>query len=159
MSVADLSGDRVAERLGALEEAYSFPVNQTTLSVSRTAYERARERCAEGLADVYVQVSNDAGDVLLVERSGEWVVPHAKPDRGERLEVATQRAVAEWTGVDCRLTELERATILGVRNESDPDCEAVYRLVIVFGGEHVGGVPGEGAAWHADLPESAFPSH
>lgn len=159
MPAADLSGDGVTERLGALEEAYSFPVNQTTLSVSEEAYERARERCVDGFADVYVQVFNDADDVLLVERQGKWVVPHAKPDRGEQLEVGTRRAIAEQTGVECRLTDLERATILGVRHESDPDREPVYRLVTVFGGERVGGEPVDGASWHADLPDAALPKH
>ena len=84
MRVADLSKDRVAERLGALEEAYSsFPVNQTTLSVSGDAYERARERCTTGLADVYVQVYDDAGEVLLVESDDGLTVPHAEPGTDE----------------------------------------------------------------------------
>lgn len=160
MSAVDLSGDRVADRLGALEEAYaSFPVNQTTLSVSGDAYERVRERCADGLADVYVQVYNDDGEVLLVERDGGWVVPHAEPRRAERLERGTRRALAERTGVECRLTDLERATILGVRHEDDPEREPVYRLVAVFAAVRTAGTPAADAAWWADVPESALPAH
>jgi len=158
MRAVELSGERVADRLGALEEAYApFPVNQTTLSVSEAAYERARERCAAGFADVYVQVYNGADEVLLVEHDGEWVVPHAEPARSERLEGGTRRALAEQTGVECRLTALERVTILGVRHEDDPQREPVYRLVAVFAAERTGGAPQEGVAWHADLPESALP--
>lgn len=160
MSTADLSGDRVADRLGVLEEAYaSFPVNQTTLSVSTETYERARERCSNGLADVYVQVYDEAENVLLVESGGGWVVPHAEPRVEERLETGTRRILAERTGVECRLTDVERATILGVRHESDTARDPVYRLVAVFAAEHVAGAPADGAAWHADLPDSALPSH
>lgn len=160
MSAADLSEDRVADRLGVLEEAYaSFPVNQTTLSVSTEAYERARERCSEGLADVYVQVYNEAEEVLLVEQNTEWVVPHVQPRVEDRLETGTRRILAERTGVECRLTDLERATILGVRHEDDHDREPIYRLVAVFAGEYVAGTPSDDAAWHATLPESALPNH
>lgn len=160
MSAADLSGDRVADRLGVLEKAYaSFPVNQTTLSVSTEAYERARERCAQGLADVYVQVYNDAGQVLLVERDDGWVVPHVEPQVGERLETGTRRILADRTGVECRITDLERATILGVRHADDPERDPVYRLVAVFAAEYAAGTPADGAAWHANLPEAALPSH
>ena len=160
MPAADLSGDRVAERLGALEEGYaSFPVNQTTLSVSPDAYERARERCESGLADVYVQISNDVGDVLLVDGEEGWVVPHAQPGVGESIEMGTRRALAEHTGVACRLTDLERATILGVADESRPERDPVYRLVVVFAAERTGGTPGQGATWHSTLPERALPTH
>lgn len=160
MPVTDLSEDRVTDRLGTLEEAYaSFPVNQTTLSVSADAYERARERCATGLADVYVKLFDDAGDVLLVERDDGWRVPHAEPQLGERLEAGTRRTVAERTGVECELRDLERVTILGVGNEDDPDCDPVYRLVTVFAADRTGGCPCEGVAWHSELPESALPNH
>jgi hypothetical protein len=159
MPAADLSGDRVAERLGALEDGYdSFPVNQTTLSVSPQAYERARERCETGLADVYIQVYRDS-DVLLVEHDEEWVVPHVEPPRGDPLGPATRQAVADDYGVQCTITDLERATILGVRHEDDPDREPVYRLVAVFAAEHVAGTPDEGAAWHEGVPESALPTY
>jgi ADP-ribose pyrophosphatase YjhB (NUDIX family) len=160
MSAANLSGDRVADRLGVLEKAYgSFPVNQTTLSVSADAYEQARERCSEGFADVYVQVYDETDNVLLVERGNGWTVPRVEPRVDDRLETGTRRNLVERTGVECRLTDLKRATILGVRDECDPDRDPVYRLVAVFAAEHTGGSPGDGAAWHAGLPESTLPGH
>ncbi|MFB6195172.1 MAG: hypothetical protein ABEI80_03300 [Haloplanus sp.] len=160
MAVADLSRDVVEECLGALEEAYaSFPVNQTTLSVSPDAYRRARDRVNEGLADVYVQVYNDDDDVLLVDGDREWVVPNVTPPANVSLELGVSDAVAETTGVECELTDLERVTILGVCHEGDPERETVYRLVAVFVGERTSGAPGEDAAWHSDLPDSALPRY
>lgn len=160
MSAADLSEDRVADRLGVLEEGYaSFPVNQTTLSVPTEAYERAQRRCAEGLADVYVQVYNDREEVLLVERENGWAVPHAEPRVEDRLEAGTRRILAQRTGVECRLTDVQRATIVGVRHETEPKRDPVYRLVAVFVAEHTGGTPVDRASWHSDLPESALPNH
>jgi len=176
MSVAEVSRDRVEERLVALEEAYSgFPINQTTLAVPSDAYERASRRCERGIVDAYVQLYNDNEDVLLVDRDGEWVVPHGEPGTGERVVPGTEAAVREVTGVECSLTELSRVTILGVRDEDDPDRPPVYRLVAVFVAE----TDGDGAAddapapdgtddgeagpddvrWHPTLPESAVPSH
>jgi len=177
MSVAEVSRDRVEERLVALEEAYSgFPINQTTLAVPSDAYERANRRCERGIVDAYVQLYNDSEDVLLVEHDGEWVVPHGEPGPGERIVPGTEAAVREATGVACSLTDLTRVTILGVRDEDDPDRPPVYRLVAVFvaeteGDESAGDVPtlraaddGDGSGpddvrWHPTLPESAVPSH
>ena len=158
MAVPDLSRDRVEERLGALEEGYaSFTVNQTTLSVSPEAYERTRARSDAGLTDVYVQIYGEDGDVLLVEKDDGWVIPHVKPGLEESLELGTRRAVAADTGVECRITDLERVTILGVRDETDPERDPVYRLVTIFVGERVSGSPGEAVAWHSSLPDAALP--
>jgi ADP-ribose pyrophosphatase YjhB (NUDIX family) len=158
MAVADLSRDVVEERLGALEEAYSsFTVNQTTLGVSQESYDRARDRCTEGLADVYVKVSDDTGDVLLVERDQGWVVPSVRPPASDSLEIGVARALAEETGVECRITGLERVTILGICHEDDPERETVYRLVAVFTAERTTGTPASDAAWHSDLPDAAVP--
>jgi ADP-ribose pyrophosphatase YjhB (NUDIX family) len=160
MSVANLSGDRVADRLGVLEEAYApFPVNQTTLAVSPAAYERVRERCSKGLADVYVKVYDEADNVLLTERDDDWAVPHVEPSVEEHLETGTRRRLVEQTGVETALTDVERATILGIRQEGDPDRNPVYRLIAVFTAEYIRGRPVDGVAWQADLPETARPSH
>ncbi|QLH77879.1 hypothetical protein HZS55_11470 [Halosimplex rubrum] len=133
MSVAEVSRDRVEERLVALEDEYSgFPINQTTLTVPSDAYERAGGRCERGIVDAYVQLYNDSEDVLLVERDGEWVVPHGEPATDERVVPGTEAAIRETTGVDCSLTDLIRVTILGVRDEDDPDRPPVYRLIAVF---------------------------
>lgn len=160
MAVADLSRDVVEERLGALEEAYaSFTINQTTLGVPQETYDRVRDRCTEGIADVYVKVSGDEGDVLLVERDRGWVVPSVQPSARDPLEIGVSRELAETTGVECRITDLERVTILGVCHEDDPDRETVYRLVAVFTAERTAGTPAASAAWHSELPDSALPSH
>lgn len=189
MSVAEGSRDRVEERLVALEEEYSgFPVNQTTLAVPREAYERTGERCQRGIVDAYVQLYNERDDVLLVENDGEWVVPHGEPKTSERVVAGTERAIRERTGVDCALTDLARVTILGVRDESDPERAPIYRLIAVFtaetdgegtaptGGPAVteepaaadGGdeaavegetVAADGVRWHPTLPDSAVPPH
>ncbi|WP_123538791.1 NUDIX domain-containing protein [Halosimplex salinum] len=174
MSVTEASRDRVEDRLVALREDYSgFPINQTTVAVSRDAYERASERCRRGIVDAYVQLYNDAEDVLLVEHDGEWVVPRGKPRASERVVAGTERAIRDRTGVDCSLTGLERVTILGVRDEEDPERPPVYRLVAVFeaeaDAESTASVPGpngdggasadDGVRWEATLPDSAVPSH
>lgn len=133
MSVAEVSRDRVEERLVALEGEYSgFPINQTTLGVPSDAYERAGERCERGIVDAYVQLYNDDEDVLLVERDGEWVVPHGEPVTDERVVPGTEAAIRRSTGVSCSLTDLARVTILGVRDEDNPDRPPVYRLIAVF---------------------------
>jgi len=160
MATVGSSGDVIADQMGALEEAYAgFPVNQVTLSVSREAYERARERCSEGFVDVYVEVYNESGQALLVERDGEPVVPHARPCRDERLETGVRRRIRERTGVECRVTDVQRATILGVRDETTPDPDPVYRLVAVFVAERTGGSPSGDAVWRSGIPESALPNH
>jgi ADP-ribose pyrophosphatase YjhB (NUDIX family) len=138
MSVAEVSRDRVEERLVALEEQYSgFPINQTTLTVPSDAYERAGERCERGIVDAYVQLYNDDEDVLLVERDGEWTVPYGEPRTDERVVSGTEAAIREATGVGCSLTDLTRVTILGVRDEDDPDRPPVYRLIAVFVAETI----------------------
>jgi ADP-ribose pyrophosphatase YjhB (NUDIX family) len=160
MAVADLSRDVVEERLGALEEAYaSFTVNQTTLSVAPETYQRARDRFTEGLADAYVQVYDDGDDVLLVEGEREWVVPSVSPPSDDPLERGVSRAVADHTGVECAVTDLERVTILGVCDQEEPERATVYRLVAVFTAERTGGAPEENAEWHSDLPDSALPRY
>jgi ADP-ribose pyrophosphatase YjhB (NUDIX family) len=158
MAVADLSRDVVEERLGALEEAYaSFAVNQTTLEVPAESYDRARDRCTEGLADVYVKVSDDAGDVLLVDGDRGWVVPSVRPPASDALEIGVSHEIAEQTGVECRITDLERVTILGICHEDDPEYPTVYRLVAVFAAERTAGSPTTDAAWRSKPPDSALP--
>ena len=170
MSAAEVTRDRVEERLGSLEDAYSgFPVNQTTVAVSRAAYERASQRSERGIVDAYVQLYNERDDVLLVEDDDEWVVPHAEPRTDERIVADTERAVREQTGVDCTLVDLTRVTILGVRDEGDPDHPPVYRMIAVFTAEadceatasaDLSDVAAaDGVRWHPTLPDSAVPTH
>lgn len=170
MSVAEGSRERVEDRLVALEEDYSgFPVNQTTLAVPRGTYERASERCERGVVDAHVQLYNAEDDVLLVEDDDEWMIPHIEPRASDRVVPGTERIIRERTGLDCGITGVKRVTILGIRDEDDPDRPSVYRLSAVFTAE--GTREGESLAeevpvgatedirWESTLPDSAVPSH
>jgi len=160
MSVGEVSRERVEQRLVSLDETFdSFPVNQTTLTVSPETYRQVRERTEQGLVDAYVQLYDDADRVLLDSADGEGVVPSVEPSPGETIVDGVCRAVDDLTGVDCSLTGLERVTILGVCREDADDPDPVYRLVVVFAGDAVGGTPGSGFEWVDTVPESALPAH
>jgi ADP-ribose pyrophosphatase YjhB (NUDIX family) len=159
MDVASRSRERVADRIERLEDVYgSFPVNQTTLSVPSPGYERARERCADGVADVYIELYNDDGEVLLVRGEDSWKVPQGRTDSDEPLEAGAKREVRETVGVECSVDGLHRVTIAGVTDESNPDREPVYRLLAVFVCELESGQPDGAARWETDLPEKAAPA-
>lgn len=55
---------------------------------------------------VNVVVVNDAGEILLIQRSdnGNWAVPGGAIDLGESLTDAAIRETREETGIDCRIT-------------------------------------------------------
>jgi 8-oxo-dGTP pyrophosphatase MutT (NUDIX family) len=55
---------------------------------------------------VNVVVVNDAGEVLLIQRSdnGNWAVPGGAIDLGESLTDAAIRETREESGIDCRIT-------------------------------------------------------
>lgn len=160
MAVSQRSRDRVEARLSSLEATYrSFPVNQTTLSVPGDAYELERGRCADGLVDAYVRVENDADEVLLVRNGDAWTLPRTEPSRDERLEAGTCRALQRSTGVACEVTDLTRATIVGVRDDDDPDRDPMYRLVTLFAATHAGGAPDAGVQWRPEVPEAALPEY
>ena len=55
---------------------------------------------------VNVVVVNDAGEILLIQRSdnGNWAVPGGAIDLGESLTDAAVRETREETGIDCRIT-------------------------------------------------------
>jgi 8-oxo-dGTP pyrophosphatase MutT (NUDIX family) len=55
---------------------------------------------------VNVVVVNDAGEILLIQRSdnGNWAVPGGAIDLGESLTDAAIRETSEETGIDCRIT-------------------------------------------------------
>jgi hypothetical protein len=159
MSVGEVSRERVEQRLVSLDEAFeSFPVNQTTLTVAPETYRQVREQAQQGLVDAYVQLSNDAGQVLLGEGDG-GVDPVVEPSPGETLVDGVCRAIDDLTGVECTLTGLERVTILGVCREDADEPDPVYRLVVVFAGDAVGGTAGTDFEWVDAVPESALPAH
>jgi len=159
MSVGEVSRERVEQRLASLDEAFdSFPVNQTTVTATPETYRQVREQARQELVDAYVQLSNDAGEVL-VDEGDEGVLPNVEPGRGETLVDSVCRAVDERTGVECSLTDLERVTILGVCREDADDPDPVYRLVVVFAADAVGGTAATDFEWADTVPESALPTY
>lgn len=171
MSVGEVSRERVEQRLVALDDVFdSFPVNQTTLTVSPDAYQHVRERCRDGLVDAYVQVYDD-GEVLLGDGTngetggdedgsgGDPIVPNVEPDPGESIVAGVRREVDAQTGVECTLTSLERVTILGVCRDDADDPDTVYRLVVVFAADAVNGSTAGGYEWAEGVPDSALPRH
>jgi len=155
MGVAGRSRDHVEALLGDLESAYeSFPVNQTTISVSGEYYEQVVEQAQQGVARADVHVHNDEGDVLLVETGDGLVAPGEIISTEDSLEQRAKRAVRQAAGVECRIETIEEATIAGVHSKSDPDAEPVYRLVVLLSGRLVSGTPGPQGQWQADPPES-----
>ncbi|WP_336329752.1 MULTISPECIES: NUDIX domain-containing protein [unclassified Haloarcula] len=136
MEIAERSRARVQERLARLEQEFgSTPVDQTTFSVGAEGYQRAVERSREGQVDVHAFVHNESGDVLLSDADGSWEIPQGQTQGAERPAAAAERVVTETAGVSCTIRDAVRATICGVRNETDQNAETVYRLSIVFDAE------------------------
>ncbi|MFB6183276.1 MAG: NUDIX hydrolase [Haloarculaceae archaeon] len=159
MDISSRSRERVASRIERLEETYeSFPVNQTTLAVPARGYERALERSKKGLADVYIEVYNDDGEVLLVHSEGSREIPRGQTKSNESLEAGARREVRESAGVECTIEDIHQATIFGVVDEDDADRDPVYRLVVVFVGRFEGAVTkGASVEWHHEMPEHVRP--
>jgi len=155
MGVAGRSRDHVEELLSELESAYdSFPVNQTTVSVSAEHYDRVVEQCQRGIARVDVHVHNDQDDVLLVENGDGLTAPGEILTAEDSLEERAKRAVRQSTGVECRIETIQEVTIAGVHSEADPDAEPVYRLVVLMSAQVVSGAASPDGHWQADPPES-----
>lgn len=158
MGVVEQSQKAVEANLSELDDAFgSFPVNQTTVAVPVDEYRRERERADRGCVDLYARVENDAAEVLHVENDDELMLPWTRTTE-ETIERAAADAVAEKTGVSCRLDEVQHATILGV-HPSDAEDDAVYRLAVVFEGVPVSGSTNTDAVWHAttEVPEILTP--
>jgi 8-oxo-dGTP pyrophosphatase MutT (NUDIX family) len=66
----------------------------------------AAPRATSLVPSVNVVVVNDAGEILLIQRSdnGNWAVPGGAIDLGESLTDAAIRETREETGIDCRIT-------------------------------------------------------
>jgi ADP-ribose pyrophosphatase YjhB (NUDIX family) len=93
---------------------------------------------------VNVVVVNDAGEILLIQRSdnGNWAVPGGAIDLGESLTDAATRETREETGIDCRITGIvgiytdPRHVILYTSNG-----EARQEFSIVLTAQAVDGAP------------------
>jgi hypothetical protein len=150
MDVGSRSHKQVTARLDELQDSFNtLAVNQTTAGVPTDSYERARERVASpdrAVTSLYVAVRNDDDDVLVVDEDTTELVG---PIDGAPTEVgpAVCSTVRERTGVDCTIVGIERATILGLRDDANPDRTTVYQLVVELAGVYEAGDPGEGATW------------
>lgn len=142
--------DRVEGRLAALEDRYgSFPVNQTTFTMSGPRYERVRELHGEFLVSAYVEVRNEDDEVLHIEDGGTLELPGVETDGGQQLEPEIRETVREDAGVECAIEEVEEANIAGIRNGDNPDAETFYNLIVVFSGSRSAGSVTERAEWQS----------
>jgi hypothetical protein len=158
MGVVEQSCAAVESYLSMLDQSYgSFSVNQTTVAVSQSRYEREREKAGDGSVDVYTKVRNDESEVLHVQNEETRELPSATVTDAE-FERAAATAVETEAGVDCRITGVEQATILGVRNIDDDTHKTVYRLAVVFEASYTSGSVTGDAEWHdtTTQPEPVF---
>ena len=145
------SRERVTARLTQLRDVYDgFDIQQTTLSVGPEEFERV---CGDGNSTILaeVEVTDDAGRHLLVERDDGWHRPETTVSDSEPLVDTVREAVARRTGLTPRIETLTAATIVAI--ECEPCDGAAYQLRVQFAAS-----PGEGevrdpAAWHAESPE------
>lgn len=150
MGVVEQSRAAVEEQLSALEERYSqFSVNQTTFSVSTARYERERNTLDAGQIDVYTKVRNETGNVLHRNETPE--LPATQVTDIDTIETAAQQSVEETVGVECTVTGLEEATILGIHDAGNADRETIYSLAVVFTATHETGTPDETALWQSEV--------
>jgi ADP-ribose pyrophosphatase YjhB (NUDIX family) len=92
---------------------------------------------------VNVVVVNDAGEILLIQRSdnGNWAVPGGGIDLGESLTDAAIRETREESGVDCRISGIvgiysdPRHVILYTSNGEVRQEFSVVLTATVVGGE------------------------
>ncbi len=154
MGIAERSRARVEDLLTELERTYdAFPVNQTTLALPAERYEDARGRFADGLVDTYVEVANDAGEILHVPDEDGLSLPGAVSDPEQALERNVKREVADRTGIECAIDGVSSVTIAGISNADAAESDTLYHLLVVFDASHTGGDPEGDAEWQADTRE------
>ena len=140
----------VESYLSTLGETYStFPVNQMTLAVRPSRYEREVEHAGAGCITVYTKVHNDSKEVLHVDDAESVELPSTTTTAVEALEPAAREAVEETVGIECRLSGIEQATIVGVRDAEDPERTTVYSLAVVFEATHESGTVNGEAVWQS----------
>lgn len=144
----------VESYLSSLDETYgSFSTNQTTLGVSSDRYERERERA--GHLEIYTKVRNERSEVLHVRNEGSLELPSTTTTT-EQFEQVASSIVENLAGIECRIEDVERATILGVRDAGNTARETVYSLSVVFEATHRSGSANENAVWKeaTELPDA-----
>jgi hypothetical protein len=151
MGAVEQTYARVESHLATIEEHYgSISVNQTTISVSPERFERERELVDDGCIDVYTRVEDD-GEILHVESDEEPPeLPSATADSVGAIEAKACSAVKAAAGIECTLTALTEATIVGIRDAEDQSRGTIYSLAVVFEATYEAGTPADDATWQAE---------
>lgn len=150
------SREQIEDHIAGLETTYgSFPVNQTTISLSGEQYERVSSSHEECI-DVYVEVENESNDILHVRQEGSVELPNASISADGAIEPQVRDVVRERTGVQCALDGIDCATIAGLRNAAAEETDTLYHLVVVFEATREGGTVDDDALWQSS-PESVRP--
>lgn len=147
MGVVEQSSANVERCLSMLEESYgSFSINQTSLAVPQAEYEQAKKEARDDRIDIYAKVKNDDSEVLHVRQQDTVTLPSTTSSPDGPIEREAKRAVQQRTGVECSISGVEQATILGITND-DGGSETIYRLAVLFGASHDDGALKENAIW------------
>jgi len=148
MGVVEQSSGAVESYLTTLEETYgSFAINQRTVAVPAEQYEREREKSGAGQIDVHAKVENDQSEVLYVEDNGTTALPSTTTTAHDSLKPAIQAEIFKIAGIECLLSDISAVTILGVRDADNEGRKTVYRLAVLFDGNHKSGSINDHAEW------------
>jgi hypothetical protein len=141
-------GGGIAEHIESLEARYGdFSVDQTTIAVAQSVFDRARERAQAGLVDAIVRVWNEDGDVLHTD-DGERSLPRRRGVAAASLEPVVRTTIQDEFEVACTIDGIERVTIAGIRNRDGPEADPIYRLFVVVDASYAGGTTSDGV-WRA----------
>lgn len=163
MSLAVHSRREVERRLERLRSDYGHFQTETITRLNDPAYfEHGRELVEEGHVGGAAAITrNEADELLLGYHTGEavWGPPGGGHESGETLEETAVREVWEEASIDCRITDVYRATRVRYVHENDPQ-QRGYLLNVIFTAEYLAGTPDvsddeeiETAAWF-DRPPS-----
>lgn len=147
------SRDRVEAVLRSLRERHrSFDVHQTSVALAPAVYDTA---LGDGLVDATVRVENAAGEVLAVE--GEGSEPCVRVDHREGTDLAetVRSALADATGVTCRITDLREVSMLTIHDEADTERPPKFALDVRLTARYEGGDLGDGLVWRDGVEQRA----
>jgi len=148
MGVVERSSANVESCIAMLEESYSsFSVNQTSIAVSTAQYEQAKEEARKDRLDLYAKVRNSDNEVLHVRTDGAVALPSTTTAGERSLEQAVCETVADRTGIECSITGVDRATILGISERGNEEADTIYRLAVLFEATQDAGSANENAVW------------
>ena len=151
--VTSSSRDRVETALRSLREKHrSFDVHQASVALAPTSYDTA---LSDGLVDAAVRVENAAGEVLTVE--GDWREPRVRVDHREGTDLleTARSALADRTGIVCRVTGLQEVSMLTIHDEADTDRAPKFALDVRLSGRYESGEPRDGHVWHHGIENRA----